>query len=52
MIECYYKECMYHSKDEPFCTKDKCKATEEQLVDLNRWRVAWLSSQREAKQDD
>lgn len=29
MIECYLRACPFHCKDEPFCTKDKCCATQE-----------------------
>lgn len=24
-IECYLKECTYHSKDKPFCYENECK---------------------------
>jgi hypothetical protein len=44
MIECYYKQCMYHCKTEPFCTKDQCKATDEQLHDLKEWRTIELKN--------
>jgi len=32
MTECYYKNCPMHSKDEPFCTQDKCNADEDELI--------------------
>ncbi len=31
MIECYYRECPNHFKDEPFCRMDSCTASEPEL---------------------
>lgn len=31
MIECYYRWCEYHEKDEPFCCETHCRATKVQL---------------------
>lgn len=31
MIECYYKWCPYHDKDEPFCKADRCQASAKDL---------------------
>jgi len=42
MIECYYSSCANHDKDEPFCTKDICSATEEQVIIFRKERAAFL----------
>ena len=31
MNECYYTQCAFHPKDEPFCPEVPCKASEDQL---------------------
>jgi hypothetical protein len=31
MIECYYTDCPFHSKDMPFCTIDHCLADSKDL---------------------
>lgn len=28
MIECYYQNCLHHSKEEPFCSLNSCLAAE------------------------
>lgn len=41
MIECYYKWCEHHAKDEPFCGQDcgsDCIATEEDLANFQGLR--------------
>lgn len=43
MIECYFKQCMYHSKDEPICFQKECQATDSQLRDLASWRTAEIA---------
>ena len=39
MIECYFKSCKNHCKDEPFCCEDKCTATEEQIIEFKKERA-------------
>ena len=38
MIECYFKWCNHHPKDEPFCGMDRCLATEEQIIEFRELR--------------
>ena len=35
MIECYFRWCKFHDKEEPFCTIDECVATEEQIKEFD-----------------
>jgi hypothetical protein len=39
MIECYYKWCPNHSKDEPLCPQDKCTATQNELALMSKLRI-------------
>lgn len=32
MIECYFKWCEHHQKDEPFCINQECTATKENII--------------------
>ena len=45
-IECYYRWCKYHDKNEPFCCEDKCRATDSQLK-----RFAFLRKAEKAMWD-
>ena len=38
MIECYYMWCEHHALDEPFCTKDKCQDSKEQVARFQYFR--------------
>jgi len=38
MIECYFRWCEHHYKDEPFCKLDKCVATKEQMMKFTELR--------------
>jgi hypothetical protein len=43
MIECYYRWCPFHHKDEPFCFVEldgvpTCIATPEQLAEYSKLR--------------
>lgn len=44
MIECYFRECHYHKKEEPFCTLFQCKATPNEIVELTQMRKEYLES--------
>lgn len=46
-IECYLKECRFHSKDEPFCYEDECRIT-----DLERKLIAQGYDLDELEQDN
>lgn len=42
IIECYYSECKYHAKTEPFCFEGTCRATEEELIAFGIIRQKYL----------
>lgn len=44
MIECYFKWCDHHCKDEPFCNLDNCVATKEQIIEFTDLRVLELKA--------
>ena len=44
MIECYYRWCENHYKDEPFCKIDNCVATTEQVINFMELRKLELQS--------
>lgn len=39
MIECYFKQCEHHPKDEPFCGLSECVATDEQIIKFRKLRL-------------
>lgn len=41
-IECYYRDCKHHDKEEPFCGLDECVATEEEFVEFRKARRSEL----------
>lgn len=45
MIECYFRECKYHDKEEPFCTLTECKATPEESEQFAQTRTEYLKTQ-------
>jgi len=45
MIECYWRWCEYHCKDEPFCSLyNDCLATNEQVIEFRELRKLELQS--------
>lgn len=44
MGECYYSDCVFHSKDEPTCYKNFCHATEQQLIQFRHKRIEYLKT--------
>jgi hypothetical protein len=38
MIECYYPQCAYHDKEEPFCLLNACVATQK---DIKKWNLIY-----------
>jgi len=50
MIECYFKWCQHHNKDEPFCTMDSCVADENALNAFGKLRrieeLGWTDGKR------
>jgi len=49
MIKCYYSDCKYHSKTEPFCPENKCKATQQELEEFEEKKA--LESLKRSKND-
>ena len=48
MIECYYRECIHHDKDEPFCGKrDYCRASPKEIETLQVLRQLYLDEVKE-----
>lgn len=47
MIECYYRECKHHCKDEPFCELDDCEATTEAIEEFKIIRRELLQQYRD-----
>jgi hypothetical protein len=41
MIECYFSECIYHDKDEPFCTMSECQASLEEVESFKK--IVWIN---------
>lgn len=52
MIECYFKWCEYHHKDEPFCKVSDCKATDEQILIFVDLRKKELETYKEYNKND
>ena len=38
LIECYFKWCSHHEKDEPFCCKPDCLASDDELEKFTKLR--------------
>jgi len=43
MIECYYSQCEFHPKTEPFCPLGECRKSREQLVHFHNERIKQLT---------
>ena len=47
MVECYYKWCVNHYKDEPFCKLYECVASNEQMLEFKKLRDEEMERHRD-----
>ena len=52
MIECYFKWCQHHCKDEPFCCRDDCTATLQELAYFSELREQELNDYDKRNKND